>query len=400
VLTTFLIYGSGGSNSDLGRILGTATMIGIGFTFVSSYLADTYRLDFVLIFAMLLQVVGVYLLSIADSLDMIFIGQLLYTAGASGLYPIITAIFSMSIPSSMKNRVFGTNFLAQNIFSAAGSIIAYFALKGTSADSVESIDTDLLQRIIKFAFYILIVVTFFLFFLDIKNVLTEEEETEGAFLSKSSAVEFENRKWYHRLVNPAYFERNAIKILGLSLISSYFIGFGAGISIPYLPRFFFDIYEIDLANLNLLFAGMTIITAIWGKINANLADKHGRNQLIVVNQMVSVTLLLILSSIPPLYFAFLALIVRNAAMNGTGPLFSAIQMDYCPRKYRSQINALNSIAWGMFFAIGQIIGGIIVDSKGFTPPLLLTATLYFLATLPFLKIKSLEISIVQTRKMK
>ena len=58
-------------------------------------------------------------------------------------------------------------------------------------------------------------------------------------------------------------------------------------------------------------------------------------------------------------------------------------------KIRSQINALNSIAWGMFFAIGQIIGGIIVDNKGFTPPLLLTATLYFLATLPFVKIKYL-----------
>ncbi|MCH8908505.1 MAG: MFS transporter, partial [Candidatus Heimdallarchaeota archaeon] len=190
--------------------------------------------------------------------------------------------------------------------------------------------------------------------------------------------------WFNR----RDFAPGSLSILFLTLMAAFLIGFGAGITIPFLPRFFFDVYEVDLADLSLIFALLTIITAIWGKINANLADKYGRVELIVINQMVSVTLLIVLSFYPPLAFAFLVLIIRNAVMNGVGPVNAAIQMEYTPRKYRSQINALNTLAWAFLFSIGQIIGGYLVDTYGFWLPIRLTAGFYFLATVAYWRIKS------------
>ncbi|MCY3412231.1 MAG: MFS transporter [Candidatus Heimdallarchaeota archaeon] len=397
VLTTFLVYGLGGSNADLGKILGISTMLSLGFTFLASYLADRFRKDLILVIVVILQAIGVYLLATANTLTWVFIGQLFYASGASGLYPILMSVFSMSIPTSQKNRVFGTNFLIQNFFSAAGSILGYFALKDTNIDRIESIRVDILQEIMMYAFFLLVIVTVLSVLINDKYTLDEAEENEGVAKSTSEILIHPQDPFYYRIINPRYFEPETGKIIILSLVASYFIGFGAGISIPYLPRFFFDIYRIDLANINLLFAGMTIITALWGKISANLADKYGRNELIAIMQIVCVILLVVLASVPPLIFAFLALIVRNAAMNGTGPLFSAIQMDYTPRRYRSQVNAINSVSWGGLFAIGQIIGGTLVDDIGFTQPFLLTATFYFLATIPFIKIRALEQKVAQFR---
>lgn len=393
VLTTFLIYGLGGSNSDLGWILGTANIAGITIGFLASFLADRTRKDLILILSLLIEIIGVFILSIGTTLDMIFIGQILVSSGSTAVYPVITAYFSLSIPSNKKNRVFGTNFLFNNIASAAGGVISYFILRSENLDSITTLNLDILREVIRISMYILILTTLFSFLLSEKYILSELDEI-GTYTELKT---IQNTKSYHTIINPGYFEKHTLTIILLSLLSSYIIGLGAGISIPYFPRFFFDIYKIDLANLNLLFSAMIVFTAIWGKINANLADRWGRNQLIAINQMVSVLLLFLLSSIPPFSLAFLALFVRNAAMNGTGPLFNTIQMDYSPRRYRSLVNAVNSIAWGLFFSLGQIFGGRLVDYFGFSIPFIITATLYFLATLPFFKIKNLEVLVTKLR---
>ena len=180
------------------------------------------------------------------------------------------------------------------------------------------------------------------------------------------------------------FAPNALKVVGITLVSGLFIGFGAGTSVPYFPRFFFDIYYIDLSNLSLIFGVLTILTATWGKINSNLGDRYGRVKMIVVNQMLAVILLYILATYPPIGFALLALIVRNAVMNATGPLNTAILMEFTPRRFRSITSSLTQIGWSLFFGFGQIFGGRLVDNIGFRIPFTITATLYLIATFLYL----------------
>ena len=350
--TTWLIYGLGGSNEDLGRILGTAGLLGVAVTLVASKIGDSYRKDIVIWFAGGFLILGSFILAYSSTLTHVFIGQMVVVIGGSATFPVLAALFADSIPGEHRNRIFGTQFLLQNLFNAVGNLFGYFIFRDLSTTNIADLDTDL----IRFTIFVAAIseIIAFALILRIRDRHSLSAEEEGTIASQPAVVEEERvagdqtkSSWF----NPRDFAPGSLSILFLTLMAAFLIGFGAGITIPFLPRFFFDVYEVDLADLSLIFALLTIITAIWGKINANLADKYGRVELIVINQMVSVTLLIVLSFYPPLAFAFLVLIIRNAVMNGVGPVNAAIQMEYTPRKYRSQINALNTLAWAFLFSI-------------------------------------------------
>ncbi|MDH5402613.1 MAG: MFS transporter [Candidatus Heimdallarchaeota archaeon] len=379
---TWLIYSLGGDNEDLGDILGITTIITLFASMIGSIIADRFRRDIIIWIGNLLTLAGIYILANSYQLSDIFNGLIITNLGFSLSWPAISGLFANSIPSKNRNRVFGTNFLLSNLASAFGNIIGYYIFLDTGSN-LESIDPSLLRYSLIIAFYFQIIAVIICFFAkDTKGISVEEE---GSAASKHETMSINKNTGF---VND--FTQNAILILSITLLSSIFIGFGAGISIPYFPRFFFDIYHLDLSSLNLVFAALTIVTAVWGKFTANIGDRFGRVQVIVANQMVAVILLYLLALYPPFILAIAALLVRNAVMNGTGPLINSIQMDYTPRKYRSQINAINNLGWSLFFGLGQIFGGKIVERIGFWLAFVITATLYLIASIIYLKIKKLD----------
>lgn len=396
--STWLIYGIGGSNADLGWVLGASTFLGSLFTVVTSVMADRLRKDLIAVGGYVVAFAGMVVLSYSTSLSEVMIGNILYSMGTSSLFPIVTALFADSLKTEHRNKVFGTNFMISEMAHATGNILGYFVFLKMDTTTIENLDVGLIQLTIKIATIIagfgLIVVVF------IKDSNTISQDDEGSIASQHTLIENDLldtpsdqsfiKRIILKIINPDDFAPGAIKILLLTLLSSYTIGLGAGITIPYLNRFFFDIYLINLAELSLLFAGMTVFTGFWGKFNAHYADRFGNIELIVINQLISVTLLVILAGQPIIFLALMVLFVRNAAMNGTMPLVTKIQMDQTPRKYRSQLNAANGISWAVFFSLGQIIGGRVVDDHGFTIPILTTAVLYFISTIFYWRVKKVE----------
>ncbi len=409
--STWLIYGLGGSNADLGWVLGVSSFLGSLFTVVTSIAADRLRKDVIAMGGYAVAFTGMVLLSYSNSLSEVMIGNILYSMGTSSLFPIVTALFADSLKTADRNRVFGTNFLLSQISSASGNLIGYFVFLDMDTTNIENLNVGLIQLTIQIATAIaglgLIVVMF------IRDGNTISQDDEGSIASQFTISDDNDmdgpsldqsfiRRAIRKVINPEDFAPGAIKILLLTLLSSYTIGLGAGITIPYLNRFFFDIYKINLADLSLVFAGMTIFTGLWGKFNAHYADRFGNIELIVFNQLISVTLLVILAGEPIIFFALMVLFVRNAAMNGTMPLVTKIQMDQTPRKYRSQLNAANGISWAVFFSLGQVIGGIVVEygfsipvlgivvEPGFTFPILTTAALYFISTIFYWRVKKVN----------
>lgn len=367
--TTWLVYGLGGSNTVLGQILGVTSLLSIFSSFIASYLADRYRKDVIVIIGGIIGLMGIYLLSVSHSLTTVFIGQLLSSIGSGSSHPIVVAILSDSLPSKNRTKVFGTQFLLSESSSAVGSIVGFFVYQGMSSADIGSLNLDLIRLMMSIAFfsYLMVIILYALFLRD-KHAIASEEEGSVSNASGDSFV------------------KGALSIVGLSLLSAFIIGFGAGISIPYFPRFFFDIYKIDLASLSLLMSGVSIFTALWGKFTANMAHHVGHIKIIVLNQIVSVTLLYILATYPPIYFALATLIIRNAVMNGVGSVATSVLMEYSPRSYRSKISAINEISWLVFFSLGNIIGGRAVDLYGFRIPIISTATLYLIATILYVQI--------------
>lgn len=369
--TTWLIYSLGGSNSDLGLILGISSLLSIIASLMASFLADQYRKDIIILFSIAIAIGGTILLVMATDLSEVFFGQILVAVGGGASGPTINALFSDSINTDDRTRVFGTQFLFSEISSAMGGILGFFFFAGMDANNVNSLNTSLIQNFIlisTIAFGIMFVLALLL--LRDNNALSEQDEKSR---TKQSEISTENSRL----------------IITLSLVSALIIGFGAGFTIPYLPRFFFDIYGVNLSNLSILMAGVSVFTAIWGKVNSNLSDRYGRVQLVVINQTLSVVLLILLSSYPPIFLAFFALIVRNAVMNGVGPIANSVLMEFTPRNLRSKISAVNQIAWQVLFSIGNIAGGWTVDHFGFRIPIVTTAFFYLVSTLLYWKMKGI-----------
>lgn len=385
---TWLIYGLGGTNTVLGRMLGVATISSLFIAMITSYLADKFRRDIFIKLGAVVASLGMLGLFFSNGLDQVFAFLVVTSSGSSMLYPPISSLFADSIPSKNRNRVFGTQFLLNTGAQALANLFLYFLFSDIEDSNITNLN---LERIhLSLLIGAILGFTAFLISLLVRDVNAISSEDEGTVATNFVPPQ-ENLGFFNRFKSS--FTSFALPIVVLNILSAIIIGSGAGISIPYFPRFFFDIYNINLADLSLLFALITLFTAIWGKVTANLADRFGRVELIVVNQVLAVTLLYILAVYPPLILAFVTLFIRNAVMNGTGPISYAIMMEYTPRHYRSQISAVNQVSWSLFFGGGQIIGGILVDGIGFWFPFIITATLYLIATVLIYRIKHYERSI-------
>ena len=389
----WLIYSLGGSNTQLGIILGSASLVGIACSVGLSRWADRSRLDRVIKLASLLMVIGTLILSLAHTLVMVAVGMVISQTGFLTLEPLIQALLSNSTHSKHRNRIFGTKYLVFNIALALGNLLLFFFYRGQGTE-IDELDSDLIRLSILIATGAAIIGTAFNFLLRDERFLLEAEEGNSATAGspeqhgdgnlKQRGEGKPDRNRLRRCLAPGIYP-----IIVITLASPVFIGLGAGTTVPYFPRFFFDIYNLDLSNLSLAFAGLTLFTGVWGKVTANLADRFGRVEMVVANQLIAVLLLYTLATYPPFVIAISVLLLRNALMNGAWPVAGSLQMEYTPRRYRSQISAITFTIFATTFAVGQACGGWLADHYGFRILFIITATLYLAATLLYWRIRGL-----------
>lgn len=382
---TWLIYSLGGSNTQLGLTLGSASLIGILFSILATRWADKNRSDRVLRVASLLLVVGALVLSQAEDLWMVVPGMVLAQAGFMTLQPTAQALLSNSVPSKARNRVFGSQFLVFHVATAVANFLLFWVYQGQGND-IDKLDTNLIQSSLLLAALFAAIGTGVNFRVRDEQILTEAQE--GSAASRvNPKQEVHGDTFLSRLSEQ--FAPGTFSIIYIILVSIVLIGLGAGTTVPYFPRFFFDEYGLNLSDLSLAFAGLTVFTAVWGKVTSNLADRFGRVKMVVVNQLLAVALLYSLALYPPLIIALGTLLLRNALMNGAWPVTSSLQMEYTPRRYRSQMSAITFNLFAGTFAISQMWGGWIADNVGFWALFTLTATLYLVSTTLYWRIQAI-----------
>ena len=140
----WLIYTLGGSNTQLGLILGSASLAGIACSMVLSRWADKSRLDRVIRLASLLMVIGTLILSLAHTLAVVAVGMVLSQAGFLTLEPLAQALLSNSTHSKQRNRIFGTKYLVFNIALALGNLLLFFIYRGQGTE-IDELDSDLIR---------------------------------------------------------------------------------------------------------------------------------------------------------------------------------------------------------------------------------------------------------------
>lgn len=194
----------------------------------------------------------------------------------------------------------------------------------------------------------------------------------------------ELRRWTDRFGGPLRQARELIEVdwvLNLKLtLPAMLIGLGAGLIIPFMNLFFHDRFGMSEAEIGVLFAAMQGFMVVGNLFGPAVSRKLGLVRGVVATQLLSVPFMVLLgvSSFFPLVAA--AFFLRSGLMNMNQPLTSHFAMEVVSKRDHAVTNSLLSLSWFVAWSISADIGGAMIERYGYTPPLLVAAGLYVVAS--------------------
>ncbi len=382
--TTFLIKAIGGDEIELGTVGFLSILATLVITVLSGIISDRWRRDYMIKLSLFLSTPGVIILSTATSIEAIIAAQMLLGASFGMSGPPTNAIIADSIKPRERVHVFGTLFAFALISSSLGNILGWGLLQLVG----DEIEVDPMHKLLQLGMIFILFGAIFSFMLSDEKCLDEQAQDD---IVDQSGIKIEQVIEQNDEEKVEELESENVKYSRITpyiiVFSGLLIGFGAGLSIPFLPYFFESHYELDLSELFLVFAATSALTGVLGKLLTSASRKTGIVKMIIFTQGTAVLLLLLLSTYPPLSWALTIYLVRNAFMNSSGPLVNGILMSATKKDTRAKWTAVNQLSWVFLNGIAQMLGGIIIETYAYWVAFLLTASFYFVATIiiPFIR---------------
>ncbi|WP_243186927.1 MFS transporter [Clostridium muellerianum] len=171
------------------------------------------------------------------------------------------------------------------------------------------------------------------------------------------------------------------------LIYNFIIGFGAGLVVPYFNVYLKYKVNITTEQIGIIMSLSMAAMGIGGLITPIMARRYGKVKTIITCQIVSIPFLMLIAMPPSIIIVSLALFIRNALMNMTGPIVNNMAMELVQGNERSIFASMNNISNNLSMALSAVIAGIIMNhlANGYEIPYFITAIMYFIATLYFYK---------------
>ncbi|MFH1701526.1 MAG: MFS transporter [Candidatus Zixiibacteriota bacterium] len=208
----------------------------------------------------------------------------------------------------------------------------------------------------------------------------------GVFISLLALIPFAMLKMPKQIPKEDRFEISfktfaPYRGLFLKLCAPYFIvGTGAGMIIPFLNIFFRDRFGKDADEIGLFFGLVHLTMFIGVMAGPIMVKKIGMVRTIVFTQLLSIPFMLILAF--NYYFPLVigAFLLRGALMNMGGPIGNNFAMEMVPKSMHAIMNALLMFAWTSSWMVSTKIGGMIIESHGYTLSLVIAVILYVISS--------------------
>jgi MFS family permease len=149
------------------------------------------------------------------------------------------------------------------------------------------------------------------------------------------------------------------------LFPGFLISIGAGQVIPFLNLFVQGKFQLDLTQLNAVFALTSLGTVAAIMVQPRLARRFGQITSVVIVQGASIPFLVVLGFSPVLWMVVAAMAVRSSLMNAGNPIFSAFTMEHVDPAERATISAAMSVLWQLGWVIGGLYYAILQATLGF-----------------------------------
>ncbi len=173
-------------------------------------------------------------------------------------------------------------------------------------------------------------------------------------------------------------------------IPVFMIAVGAGLTIPFINLFFFNVFGMDSDQFSLLGAA-TAVMVVGTTLLVPVIKKRFGYEAITVTQTLAVTVLLLLamtdfiSHLPiAIYLAILCYFVRQPLMNLANPMTSEMTMYYVGKKNQELMSAITSSIWsGSWFFSSQIFRFLREMDLRYGTIFVITAFMYMLAVITY-----------------
>lgn len=282
---------------------------------------------------------GIFLIAFANALLMAVIGSFL--AGIGSSFIMVTSTPFMTRESNAENRV--TLFSVQMALMTGAGFVGnyiggfipqqYASFKGLKPTDLPS----LRAAIVAAAFIQLVGVVAVMM---IRN--DHRRSSDGI-----KSLQIENKKLIFQYAFPGVM-----------------VGFGAGMTIPYLNIFVEHKFGVNYQELGAVFAWMSLATMATVMIQPAMVRRFGQLKTGLMVEVTSLPFLVMMAFSPYFWMVVVAMFTRGALMNATGPAYSSYVMERLSENDRPLLSALNMIAWNASWAISAFISGVIRDAMG------------------------------------
>lgn len=170
------------------------------------------------------------------------------------------------------------------------------------------------------------------------------------------------------------------KQLVVFLIYTAFIGFGAGMVVPFFGVYLKYSLSLVDSTVGLILAISQLGTVVGGLIVPLLANRFGKVDTITIVQMGSIPFLILIGVPMNLVLVSIAFFFRSSLMNMAQPLIQNVYMEIVDENHRPLVSSLRSSISNLSRAGGIMLGGYMMANISYSSPYIITILCYIIGT--------------------
>lgn len=164
-------------------------------------------------------------------------------------------------------------------------------------------------------------------------------------------------------------------------VYNMFIGFGAGLVVPFFNVFLTEQLKAGTEQVGFIMAGSSVVLIFAVLLSPRLVDKFGKVKSVVLSQGSSIPLLIVMGLSPGIWPVTIAYWLRHGLMNLSNPITGSFAMEIVEPEQRATTASLISMANNLCRAVSATVGGFMMDNFGNGSPYFLTAIIYSMAVM-------------------
>jgi MFS family permease len=159
-------------------------------------------------------------------------------------------------------------------------------------------------------------------------------------------------------------------------VYNMFIGFGAGLVVPFFNVFLTEQLQAGTEQVGFIMAGSSVVLIFAVLLSPRLVEKFGKVKSVVLSQGSSIPLLIVMGLSPGIWPVTIAYWMRHGLMNLSNPITGSFAMEIVEPEQRATTASLISMANNLSRAVSATVGGFMMDNYGNGSPYFLTAIIY------------------------